>query len=110
MSEFPVSSVDPESIAHRETRADISGDASGSTLDVQKSTMDTVTASYPSPHMVLQHSVIDSVIETTVYGLEKIKNAGYKLVTVDECLGGNGMSHISTSPDANLLKKGKELM
>lgn len=75
-----------------EARADPPGDALGDSLDKQKSVLNDVANQYPAPKMVLSHSVIDSAVDATWYGVSRLRDAGYQMVAVDTCLGNSGMS------------------
>jgi len=70
--------------------SDVTGDALGDSLDKQKSVLNDVANQYPAPKMVLSHSVIDSAVDATWYGVYRLRDAGYQMVAVDTCLGNSG--------------------
>ncbi|KAI9634618.1 carbohydrate deacetylase [Dioszegia hungarica] len=70
--------------------SDVTGDALGDSLDKQKSVLNDVANQYPAPKMVLSHSVIDSAVDATWYGVSRLRDAGYQMVAVDTCLGNSG--------------------
>ncbi|WVR06675.1 hypothetical protein IAU60_003707 [Kwoniella sp. DSM 27419] len=71
--------------------SDDTGDANGESVDYSKNVIDGVANSYPSPKMVLEHSVIDTTASQVVpYAINRLNSAGYQLVAVDTCLGDDG--------------------
>jgi len=70
--------------------SDDTEDASGSSVGFQQGIMDGVINSYPSPHMVLQHSVLDTTAGVVGYAAGQLQGKGYDLVAVDVCLGSDG--------------------
>lgn len=65
-----------------------SGDSTGASVDQQKATYDAVVKRRPSTILSLQHEVQwKNVYETLPYVISKLKGAGYKFVTVADCLG-----------------------
>jgi hypothetical protein len=75
------------------TKADASiGDTTGLTVDQQKAVLDTAAASYPSPHIILQHSVKDNTPQVVTYEVPKLQQAGYEMVALDTCMGDTGES------------------
>jgi len=50
-----------------------------------------VIADYPHPHLVLDHSTIQTTsTQVLPYAVPKLEAAGYQLVSVDTCLGSSG--------------------
>ncbi|TYJ53880.1 hypothetical protein B9479_005502 [Cryptococcus floricola] len=50
--------------------------------------LDGVAADYPNPHLVLSHSTYQQNPDTVLpHSIPKLEAAGYKIVTVGECLG-----------------------
>lgn len=70
------------------------GDSVGDDLNAQERVLDDVASQYPSPALVLQHSTIDSAVDATYYGVDKLQQAGYQMVSVDTCLGSSGKSFV----------------
>ncbi|KAK6907885.1 hypothetical protein I203_101886 [Kwoniella mangroviensis CBS 8507] len=67
------------------------GDANGESTGYSEGVLDGVANSYPSPHMVLSHSTIQTTSsEVLPNSVWKIQQAGYSLVAVDTCLGDSG--------------------
>jgi len=66
-----------------------SGDSDGvSGVDRQKQLYDGVVSRHPSTILSLQHEIHEtSVRDVLPYAIEKLQGAGYKLVTLAECLG-----------------------
>jgi len=65
-----------------------SGDSTNKTLAEQKAQYDAVVSDQLNNALSLQHDVHkDSVYEVLPYAIAKLKGAGYKLVTVAECIG-----------------------
>lgn len=68
-----------------------SGDSLGASVASQKGVYDGVANSYPSPHIVLNHSPEPStVFDTLPYAVSLLQNKGYQLVAVDTCMGSQG--------------------
>ncbi|KAJ2928718.1 hypothetical protein H1R20_g8367, partial [Candolleomyces eurysporus] len=64
-----------------------SEDGKSATVARQKGLYDAVVAAHPSSILSLQHEVHQtSVYEVLPYAIEKLKGAGYRFVTVSECL------------------------
>ncbi|RXW13305.1 hypothetical protein EST38_g12549 [Candolleomyces aberdarensis] len=64
-----------------------SEDGKSATVARQKGLYDAVVAAHPSSILSLQHEVHQtSVYEVLPYAIEKLKGAGYRFVTVAECL------------------------
>jgi len=71
--------------------SDDTGDANGESVDYSKSTLDAVVSDYPNPHLVLDHSTIDTTAyDVLPYAVPRLQGAGYQLVAVDTCLGSDG--------------------
>lgn len=64
---------------------DDTGDSLGEDGNHQKGVMAGVANSYPQAKMVLQHSTIQSAVDTTWYGVNELRNKGYQLVATDVC-------------------------
>ncbi|KAJ9094272.1 hypothetical protein QFC21_006098 [Naganishia friedmannii] len=66
-------------------------DADLAPVNQSKNVYDQVASSYPAPHIILDHSTYNSTINDVVpYGVAELKERGYKLVSVDACMGGQG--------------------
>ncbi|KDR68479.1 hypothetical protein GALMADRAFT_256706 [Galerina marginata CBS 339.88] len=77
-----------------------SGDSTGASVDQQKGRYDDVVNRHPSTVLSLEHEVFDSSVHQTLpYAIQKLQGAGYKLVTVSECLGTESYLNIG-SPTA----------
>lgn len=51
-----------------------------------------IAPQYPAPQLILQHSVIEDTSRVVMpYAIPKLQNAGYRLVSVDTCLGSDGV-------------------
>ncbi|KAJ9112892.1 hypothetical protein QFC19_000447 [Naganishia cerealis] len=67
------------------------GDSLGASVDSQEGVYNGIADSYPSPHLVLNHSPLSSTaFETVPYAVNLLKNRGYQLVAVDTCMGSQG--------------------
>ncbi|GMK57724.1 hypothetical protein CspeluHIS016_0405580 [Cutaneotrichosporon spelunceum] len=67
------------------------GNRNGEDVPFAKSVIDRVARDYPKPHMILSHSPYASTANQVVpYAVSKLQGAGYKLQTVDQCLGSAG--------------------
>jgi len=67
-----------------------SGDSTGKTPEQQKGLYDDIVRRKPSNVLSLEHEVFDtSAHEVLPYAIKVLQGAGYKLVTVAECLGEN---------------------
>lgn len=67
------------------------GDANGESPDYSKGVYDGVIADYPNPHLVLDHSTIETTAyDVLPYAVPQLQQAGYQLVAVDTCLGDDG--------------------
>ncbi|WWD18831.1 hypothetical protein CI109_103286 [Kwoniella shandongensis] len=67
------------------------GDANGESAGYSQGVLDGVIGDYPNPHLVLSHSTIQSTATQVLpYAVPRLEGAGYRLVSVDTCLGGNG--------------------
>jgi peptidoglycan/xylan/chitin deacetylase (PgdA/CDA1 family) len=66
----------------------ISGPATGTTVDASNQMYRTVAATFPQNHIVLQHEQ-DTVAITQIIpaAIRELQSAGYRLVTTSECLG-----------------------
>ncbi|KAJ6596020.1 carbohydrate esterase family 4 protein [Mycena sp. CBHHK59/15] len=65
-----------------------SGDSIGATLQESEAAYDNVTASHPPNLLALNHETEKTTAKNlTLYAITELKNAGYNLVTVAECLG-----------------------
>ncbi|AFR98526.1 deacetylase [Cryptococcus neoformans] len=68
--------------------SDDTGDANGESVSYSEGVLDGVIQDYPNPHLVLDHSTIETTSSQVLpYAVPKLKSAGYQLVTVGECLG-----------------------
>ncbi|KAH9811548.1 family 4 carbohydrate esterase [Melampsora americana] len=64
------------------------GDATGSTANESKISYDQTARLFPLPQIALTHETVQSTAEdVTPYAVPLLKNAGYRLVDVAECLG-----------------------
>ncbi|KAK8864144.1 hypothetical protein IAR55_001390 [Kwoniella newhampshirensis] len=67
------------------------GDANGESAGYSQNVLDGVVGDFPKPHLVLEHSPIQSTSgQVLPYAVPRLESAGYRLVSVDTCLGGNG--------------------
>ncbi|KIK02588.1 carbohydrate esterase family 4 protein [Laccaria amethystina LaAM-08-1] len=65
-----------------------SQDGLSASVDKQKQLYDQVVSQHPSTILSLQHEVHDTTVHQTLpYAIKKLLGAGYKLVTLSECLG-----------------------
>jgi len=65
-----------------------SGDSTGSSVAQQKAQYDAVVSRHPSTVLSLEHEVYETTAHQTLqYAITKLKGAGYRLVTVAECVG-----------------------
>ncbi|KAF8881319.1 carbohydrate esterase family 4 protein [Infundibulicybe gibba] len=65
-----------------------SGDSVGASVDEQKNRFDAVSKAKPATILSLSHETSPtSAHEVLPFAIEKLQGAGYKLVTVAECLG-----------------------
>lgn len=70
------------------TWSDYIGDANGESVAYSENVYNTVKSSYPAPHLVLNHEPIQTTSSQVLpYAVPLLENAGYTLVTVDQCLG-----------------------
>jgi peptidoglycan/xylan/chitin deacetylase (PgdA/CDA1 family) len=66
-------------------------DADLAPVNQSKDVYDQVASSYPAPHIILDHSVYNSTVNDVVpYGVTKLKDQGYQLVSVNTCIGDQG--------------------
>ncbi|KXN86829.1 Chitin deacetylase [Leucoagaricus sp. SymC.cos] len=73
-----------------------SGDSTGASVASQKKQYDNVVSRHPSTVLSLEHETYETTAHQTVqYAITKLKNAGYKLVTVAECVGENPYQSIA---------------
>jgi peptidoglycan/xylan/chitin deacetylase (PgdA/CDA1 family) len=64
-------------------------DSDGDTLQQSETLYDQLVASHPSTVLALNHETEETTARSLVtYAINKLKGAGYNLVTVAECLGG----------------------
>ncbi|WWC88290.1 uncharacterized protein L201_003198 [Kwoniella dendrophila CBS 6074] len=71
--------------------SDDTQDASGATVQFSENVLQQVANDYPNPHLVLDHSVIQTTSsEVLPNSVWKLQQAGYQLVAVDTCLGDAG--------------------
>ncbi|TXT10212.1 uncharacterized protein COLE_04146 [Cutaneotrichosporon oleaginosum] len=67
------------------------GNRSGADVPYAKSVYDRIARDYPKPHNVLNHSPYDSTANEVVpHAVQRLQAAGYKLQTLDQCLGSAG--------------------
>ncbi|KDR67032.1 hypothetical protein GALMADRAFT_1133389 [Galerina marginata CBS 339.88] len=65
-----------------------SGDSTGASVNQEKGRYDDLITRHPSTVLSLAHEIANaSVHEALPYAIQKLQGAGYKLVTVSECLG-----------------------
>lgn len=65
-----------------------SGDSTGKSVDQQKAQYSAVASNKPNNVLSLQHDVHrESIYEVLPYAIDQLKGAGYRLVTLAECLG-----------------------
>jgi len=70
------------------TPCDGSGDSLGVSVAEQESRYDDVADRHPSTILALNHEVYESTFSQTLpYAIDRLQSAGYRLVTVAECLG-----------------------
>lgn len=63
-------------------------DSDGATPAESKSRYDAIVAQHPSTILALNHETYETtVVEVLPHAISKLRSAGYKLVTVAECLG-----------------------
>lgn len=66
-------------------------DADLAPVNQSKDVYDQVASSYPAPHIILDHSVYNSTVNDVVpYGVTKLKDQGYQLVSVNTCIRDQG--------------------
>lgn len=66
----------------------VSGPATGTSVQDSNSMYRRVAGTYPSPHIVLNHEQDTAAITQIVpQAIQTLLSAGYKLVTISECLG-----------------------
>lgn len=71
--------------------SDDTEDADGATVQYSENVYDGVISSYPQPHIVLDHSTIETTSSQLLpYAVPKLEAAGYQIVAVDTCLGSDG--------------------
>lgn len=71
--------------------SDDTSDSDGGSVQQAKSTVDSVADNSPNPAIILMHSPEPATAYDTVpYAVGRLEGAGYQLVAVDTCLGGNG--------------------
>ncbi|PFH45874.1 carbohydrate esterase family 4 protein [Amanita thiersii Skay4041] len=65
-----------------------SGDSVGATVTQQKQAYDNLVSRHPSTVLALNHETVEvSVHQTLPYAIQRLQAAGYRLVTLAECLG-----------------------
>lgn len=68
-----------------------SGDSAGASVESQEGIYNDIIASYPAPHIVLNHETYDSTVHQVMPNVvPRLKGAGYQLVSIDTCLGSQG--------------------
>ncbi|KAG9036566.1 Carbohydrate esterase 4 protein [Tulasnella sp. UAMH 9824] len=78
-----------------------SGDSSGSSAEESKAAYDEVARKHPSTILALNHETYKTTAQEVLpYALQKLAAAGYRFVTVAECLGGLEPYHGTPSPTA----------
>ncbi|TFK31595.1 carbohydrate esterase family 4 protein [Crucibulum laeve] len=67
-----------------------SQDSLGASVSTQKGLIDGLISNHPSTILSLEHEVYDSTAHQVLpYFIQKLKAAGYRMVTLAECLGKN---------------------
>jgi peptidoglycan/xylan/chitin deacetylase (PgdA/CDA1 family) len=67
------------------------GNRNGEDVPYAKSVYDRIAGDFPKPHLVLNHSPYASTANQVVpHAVQRLQGAGYKLQTVDQCLGSAG--------------------
>ncbi|KAF8625884.1 hypothetical protein AX15_005150 [Amanita polypyramis BW_CC] len=65
-----------------------SGDSVGASVAQQEATYDQTIIQHPSTILALNHETYETTVTQTLpYALQKLKRAGYRLVSLAECLG-----------------------
>jgi len=65
-----------------------SGDSTGASVASQKAQYDSAVSRHPNTILSLEHETYETTAHQTLqYAITKLKGAGYRLVTVAECLG-----------------------
>ncbi|KAL7420479.1 hypothetical protein Q5752_004429 [Cryptotrichosporon argae] len=71
--------------------SDDTEDADGATVAYSENVYDQIIKSYPSTHLVLDHSPIETTIDQVIpYAVPQLLGEGYQIVAVDTCLGSDG--------------------
>jgi len=67
-----------------------SGDSTGSSATTSKNKYNTVANQHPSTILALNHETYEQTAHNVIpYAIQRLQSAGYKLVTLAECLGKN---------------------
>lgn len=76
-----------------------SGDSVGASEQQQMANYDSTIASHPSNILALNHETYDSTVHQTLpYAIQQLQAAGYQLVSLDVCLGGEQRYQYVTAP------------
>ncbi|KAF6758198.1 carbohydrate esterase family 4 protein [Ephemerocybe angulata] len=81
-----------------------SGDSTGASAAQSKSSYDQIIGSHPSTILALNHETYSTTAyDVLPYAIQKLKAAGYQLVTVAECLGKAPYQSVGSpqTPDGN---------
>jgi len=81
-----------------------SGDSVGATPAQSKASYDQLIAGHPSTILALNHETIETTVHQLLpYAISKLQNAGYRLVSLAECVGKNPYQSIGTpgTPDSS---------
>lgn len=66
-----------------------------------KASVTKLAKTYPKPHIFLGHDVQQKTVHTLSYNAKTLKSAGYKLVTVAQCLGRTAKTQWYNLKDSN---------
>ncbi|EDR10826.1 carbohydrate esterase family 4 protein [Laccaria bicolor S238N-H82] len=81
-----------------------SGDSGGASVATSKNLYDQIIARHPSTILPLNHETIETTVHQVLpYAIKKLQAAGYRLVTLAECLGKAPYQSVAapSTPDAN---------
>lgn len=78
------------------------GNRNGEDVPYAKSVYDRVARDFPKPHNILNHSPYQTTANQVVpYAVQKLQAAGYKLQTLNQCIGGGEWPYIWVSNPGN---------
>ncbi|KAF8637075.1 hypothetical protein AX17_003075 [Amanita inopinata Kibby_2008] len=81
-----------------------SGDSTGATVAQQKASYNEIIREHPSGILALNHETYETTVHQTLpYAIQKLQAAGYRLVTLAECLGEEPYQYVRApgTPDAS---------